>query len=431
MIKNKYSTRFKETLLAFLLPASGIMTAYAITDPQPAQTDFKVERISEELPAVYVETNTYQSSYWVQEAVQAGDSLADVLTRMGVNQEDIKQIMAKNNANLDMKNLRTNQSVNIRIDSSGQVTDVQFFTDEELERNLVALEKVKGKWRISNAEIDMKTMPTLRSVQIRTSAIGDMLRAEIPSEVYIQLKEIFADSFNMSDLKEGDTVRLLYNSMYFRGQQMAVGDILAAEVVKDGKTYQAYYYSQGKGDEESGSYYDQNGKSLQQKEGFNTEPVAYTRISSPFGYRVHPVLHTVRMHTGIDYAAPTGTPLKAAADGEVIFKGWKGGYGNTVMIRHANGVETLYGHMSAFSPADGRVRAGEVIGFVGTTGRSTGPHLHYEARVNGQPVNPTTVALPTPKLTPTNMAAFRKQQKDASTMLSTIRSLPVSVAQLD
>nr|WP_306558718.1 peptidoglycan DD-metalloendopeptidase family protein [Neisseria subflava] len=407
------------------------MTAYAITDPQPAQTDFKVERISEELPAVYVETNTYQSSYWAQEAVQAGDSLADVLTRMGVNQEDIKQIMAKNNANLDMKNLRTNQSVNIRIDSSGQVTDVQFFTDEELERNLVALEKVKGKWRISNAEIDMKTMPTLRSVQIRTSAIGDMLRAEIPSEVYIQLKEIFADSFNMSDLGEGDTVRLLYNSMYFRGQQMAVGDILAAEVVKDGKTYQAYYYSQGKGDEESGSYYDQNGKSLQQKEGFNTEPVAYTRISSPFGYRVHPVLHTVRMHTGIDYAAPTGTPIKAAADGEVIFKGWKGGYGNTVMIRHANGVETLYGHMSAFSPADGRVRAGEVIGFVGTTGRSTGPHLHYEARVNGQPVNPTTVALPTPKLTPTNMAAFRKQQKDASTMLSTIRSLPVSVAQLD
>ena len=407
------------------------MTAYAITDPQPAQTDFKVERISEELPVVYVETNTYQSSYWAQEAVQAGDSLADVLTRMGVNQEDIKQIMAKNNANLDMKNLRTNQSVNIRIDSSGQVTDVQFFTDEELERNLVALEKVKGKWRISNAEIDMKTMPTLRSVQIRTSAIGDMLRAEIPSEVYIQLKEIFADSFNMSDLKEGDTVRLLYNSMYFRGQQMAVGDILAAEVVKDGKTYQAYYYSQGKGDEESGSYYDQNGKSLQQKEGFNTEPVAYTRISSPFGYRVHPVLHTVSMHTGIDYAAPTGTPIKAAADGEVIFKGWKGGYGNTVMIRHANGVETLYGHMSAFSPADGRVRAGEVIGFVGTTGRSTGPHLHYEARVNGQPVNPTTVALPTPKLTPTNMAAFRKQQKDASTMLSIIRSLPVSVAQLD
>ena len=226
-------------------------------------------------------------------------------------------------------------------------------------------------------------------------------------------------------------MRLLYNNMYFRGQQMGTGDILAAEIVKSGKTYQAYYYSQGKGDEESGSYYDQNGKSLQQKEGFNIEPVVYTRISSPFGYRVHPVLHTVRMHTGIDYAAPTGTPIKASADGVITFKGWKGGYGNTVMIRHSNGVETLYGHMSAFTPAEGNVRAGEVIGFVGTSGRSTGPHLHYEARVNGQPVNPTTVALPTPKLTPTNMAAFRQQQKTANTMLAAVRGLPVSVAQLD
>ena len=176
---------------------------------------------------------------------------------------------------------------------------------------------------------------------------------------------------------------------------MGTGNILAAEIVKGGKSYQAYYYSQGKGDEESGSYYDQSGKSLQQKEGFNIEPVVYTRISSPFGYRVHPVLHTVRMHTGIDYAAPSGTPIKATADGVITFKGWKGGYGNTVMIRHSNGVETLYGHMSAFTPAQGTVRAGEVIGFVGTTGRSTGPHLHYEARVNSQPVNPTTVALPT------------------------------------
>lgn len=419
------------SLLGMLLPVSGVMTAYAVTEPMPKANDFKVEKISEELPAVYVETGTFQSSYWAQEAVQQGDSLADVLTRMGVPQTDIAAIMAKNNASRDMKNLRTNQSVNIRVDASGQVTDVQFFSDEELERNLVSLEKVKGKWQASNAEVDMKTMPTLRSVHIRSSAIGDMLRAEIPSDVYIQLKEIFADTVDMQDLKEGDVIRLLYNSMYFRGQPMAAGDILAAEVVKNGKTYQAYYYSQGKGDEESGSYYDQNGKSLQKKAGFNTEPVSYTRISSPYGYRVHPVLHSVRMHTGIDYAAPTGTPIRAAADGVVTFKGWKGGYGHTVMLVHANGVETLYGHMSAFSDISGSVRAGDIIGYVGTSGRSTGPHLHYEARVNGQPVNPTTVALPTPKLTPGNMAAFRNRQKEADTTLAAVRGLPVSVAQVD
>ena len=419
------------SLLGILLPVSGAMTAYAVTEPVPEYQGFKVERVSEELPTVYVEAGNFQSSYWAQEVVQQGDSLADVLTRMGVPQTDIKQIMAKNSAERDMQHLRANQSVNIRIDASGQVTDVQFFTDEELERNLVALEKVKGKWQASTSEVDMKTMPTLRSVVVRTSARGAMAQAEIPVEIRESLSEIFSDVLSLEDLKEGDVIRLLYDSMYFRGQQMGTGNILAAEIVKGGQSHQAYYYSQGKGDEESGSYYDQSGKSLQQKEGFNIEPVVYTRISSPFGYRVHPVLHTVRMHTGIDYAAPSGTPIKATADGVITFKGWKGGYGNTVMIRHSNGVETLYGHMSAFTPAQGTVRAGEVIGFVGTTGRSTGPHLHYEARVNSQPVNPTTVALPTPKLTPTNMAAFRQQQKSANTILASVRGLPVSVAQLD
>ena len=419
------------SLLGILLPVSGVMTAYAVTEPVSNPQGIALERISEELPAVYIETNNFQSSYWAQEVVQQGDSLAAVLARMGVAQTDIKQIMAKNSADQNMQNLRANKSVNIRVDSSGQVTDVQFFTDEELERNLVALEKVKGKWQLSTSEVDMKVMPTLRSIVVRTSARGAMAQAEIPVEIRESLSEIFSDVLSLEELQEGDVVRLLYNNMYFRGQQMGTGDILAAEIVKGGKTYQAYYYSQGKGDEESGSYYDQNGKSLQQKEGFNIEPVVYTRISSPFGYRVHPVLHTVRMHTGIDYAAPTGTPIKASADGVITFKGWKGGYGNTVMIRHSNGVETLYGHMSAFTPAEGNVRAGEVIGFVGTSGRSTGPHLHYEARVNGQPVNPTTVALPTPKLTPTNMAAFRQQQKTANTMLAAVRGLPVSVAQLD
>lgn len=434
--KQPFSRRFwrskpvRWSLLGMLLPVSAVLTANAVTEPQPGH-GFKVERISEELPPVFVESGTFQSSYWVQEAVQQGDSLADVLTRMGVGKDDIKQIMAKNTAERDMKNLRADQSVNIRVNAAGEVTDVQFFSDEELERNLVALEKVKGKWQASTSDLDMKTMPTLRSVHIRSSAIGDMLRSEIPSDIYIQLKEIFADTVEMQDLKEGDVIRLIYNSMYFRGQQMAVGDILAAEIVKGGKTYQAYYYSQGKGDEESGSYYDQNGKSLQQKEGFTIQPVSYSRISSPYGYRVHPVLHTVRMHTGIDYAAPSGTPIKAAADGVVVFKGWKGGYGHTVMVRHNNGIETLYAHMSAFSTAEGAVRAGEIIGYVGSSGRSTGPHLHYEARVNGQPVNPATVALPTPKLTPNNMAAFRQQQKAANTTLAAVRGLPVTVAQLD
>lgn len=430
---NKFWTNkpVRWSLLGILLPISGVMTAYAVTDPNLKNSFFKIERVSEELPAVFVDTGTFQSSYWAQEAVQSGDSLADVLTRMGVAPNEIKQIMAKNNAERNMTQLRPGQSVNIRVDASGELTDVQFFNDEELERNLVALEKVNGKWRASRAEVDMKTMPTLRSIVVRTSARGAMAQAEIPVEVRESLQEIFKDTVNLDDLKEGDVVRLLYNSMYFRGQQMGTGDILAAEITKGGKIYQAYYYSQGKGDEESGNYYDASGKAIQAKEGFSQHPLPGARISSPYGYRVHPVLRSVRMHTGIDYAAPSGTPIRAPADGEMIFKGWKGGYGNTVMIRHKNGMETLYGHLSAYSQSAGAVRAGDIIGYVGSTGRSTGPHLHYEVRISGQPVNPATVALPTPKLTPDNMAAFRKQLRESDASLAAIRDIPVSVAQLD
>ena len=178
------------SLLGILLPVSGVMTAYAVTEPMPRDSGLKVERVLEELPSVYVETGSFQSSYWAQEAVQTGDSLADVLTRMGVAEAEIKQIMAKNNPERNMNQLRAGQSVSIRVNASGQVTDVQFFTDEELERNLVALEKVNGKWQASTSEVDMKTMPTLRSVIVRTSARGAMAQAEIPVEIRESLSEI-------------------------------------------------------------------------------------------------------------------------------------------------------------------------------------------------------------------------------------------------
>lgn len=420
------------SILGVLLPVSGMVAAYAVNEPPPEKELFRAERVVEELPPVYVESGIVNGSYWAQEAVQPGDSLTDVLHRIGVSEENIRQVLVHSAIDRDLIQLRAGQSVNVRFDASGDATDVQFFNDDDNGfRDLVAIEKVNGKWGASTSAIDMETMPTLRSVLIRTSARGALAQAGVPVEIRESLSEIFNDVVKVEELGEGDSIRLLYNSMYFRGQEMATGDILAAEVVKGGKTYQAYYYSQGKGDEESGSYYDQHGKALHLTDGFNVKPVEYTRISSPYGMRVHPVLHTVKMHTGIDYAAATGTPIRATADGTLTFKGWKGGYGNTVVLMHSNGIETLYAHMSAFSPAQGKVKAGEVIGYVGSTGRSTGPHLHYEVRKNGQPMNPTAIALPTPKLTPANMAEFRKQQNAHSATLAAVRHLPVSVTQLD
>ena len=417
------------SLLGILLPVSGVMTAYAVTEPLPQPSLYQAERITQELPAVYVDSGAYQGSYWAEEAVEPGDTLTDVLTRLNVPQASIKSVLAKSPIDTKLKQLRAGQTVSVRLDSSGDITDIQFFNDDDNgERNLVAIEKVNGKWQASASAVEMETMPSLRSVVVRTSARGAMAQAGIPVEVRESLSELFSNNVDLDSLQSGDTIRLLYNSMYFRGQEMATGDILAAEIVKGGKTHQAYYFAQE--DDQGGSYYDQNGKSLA-KGGFSTQPVAFTRISSPYGVRFHPVLRTVKMHTGIDYAAAAGTPIKAPADGTVTFKGWKGGYGNTITLQHSNGVETLYGHMSAFAPISGSVRAGDIIGYVGSTGRSTGPHLHYEARINGQPVNPTTVALPTPKLNSVDLAAFRKQQQAASHTLAAVRNLPVTVAQID
>ena len=143
-------------------------------------------------------------------------------------------------------------------------------------------------------------------------------------------------------------------------------------------------------------------------------------VSSPFGVRFHPILRTIKMHTGIDYAAPTGTPIVAPSEGVVEETGYKGGYGHTIILRHNDNMQTLYAHMSNYGRfgVGSRVKAGDVIGYVGSTGRSTGPHLHYEVRINGQPVNPVTVAIPSKKLNAQELAQFKKEQRNLDNILA-------------
>ncbi|MDO5058864.1 MAG: M23 family metallopeptidase [Neisseria sp.] len=419
----------RNALLAAALSACAV-TAYAVTEPQPKQPDYQTARVVEELPAISFAETERPGSYWTEEAVQEGETLSDTLGRLGMPAAEIRQILGKKSIDGKLQILKSGQTFSVRVDSAGQATDIQFFHDDDNgERNLVAVEKVNGKWQVSSSEINIETMPTLRSVVVRTSAKGSLAQAGVGVSLRESLRDIFSDRFNVDELQNGDQIRLLYNTMYFRGQAVDNGDILAAEIIKNGKSYKAYLYDNG---DEGSSYYDEKGKPLKAAStaGFNFQPVKGARISSPFGTRVHPIFHTVRMHTGIDYAAPIGTPVYAPADGVMTFKGWQGGYGHTVMLKHSNGVETLYAHLSAFSPAQGNVKAGEVIGFVGSSGNSTGSHLHYEARINGSPVNPATVALPAPKMETVNMAKFRKQQTQADSLMVAIRDLPVTVARL-
>lgn len=218
--------------------------------------------------------------------------------------------------------------------------------------------------------------------------------------VGLQLAEVFRYDIDFAqELQPGDTFTLVLEKVWRDGKYLRDGEILAAEFVNAGHRYRAIRYTLPDGHHE---YYTPDGKSL--RKAFLLAPVQFSRISSGFGLRWHPILNHMRAHKGIDYAAPVGTPIRAAGDGRVAFRGVQGGYGNVVMLAHSGGVETVYGHMSHFAPGmfvGKRLKQGDLIGYVGMTGLATGPHLHYEYRVGGVHRNPASIkTLPALPITP-------------------------------
>ncbi|MEG2393296.1 MAG: peptidoglycan DD-metalloendopeptidase family protein, partial [Pseudomonas sp.] len=195
------------------------------------------------------------------------------------------------------------------------------------------------------------------------------------------------------DIRQGDEFDVIYEQKVVNGKAVGTGPILSARFTNRGKTYTAVRYTNKQG---NSSYYTADGNSM--RKAFIRTPVDFARISSKFSMgRKHPILNKIRAHKGVDYAAPRGTPIKAAGDGKVLLAGRRGGYGNTVIIQHGNTYRTLYGHMQGFAKGvktGGSVKQGQVIGYIGTTGLSTGPHLHYEFQVNGVHVDPLGQKLP-------------------------------------
>jgi len=230
--------------------------------------------------------------------------------------------------------------------------------------------------------------------RIETSLFESAAAAGMPDKLIMNLAGIFAwDIDFVLDIRKGDDYYILYEEIYQEGKFVTSGEIIAAEFNNNGRTFQAVRFV-----DESGrsDYFTPEGRSV--RKAFIRAPVDFTRISSAFNpNRRHPILNTIRAHRGVDYAAPGGTPIKAAGDGKVIFRGRKGGYGNAVIIQHGGNITTLYAHMSKFANSariSSRVRQGDVIGYVGATGLATAPHLHYEYQLNGVHRNPRTVELP-------------------------------------
>lgn len=413
-------------LVLFLL----LILIISVSSQKPSTSTYRAEKVIINLPEVNIKTSQANLDFWRDEVVQAGDTIEMVLGRFGISETEINRITSIETIKKQVHHLQVNQVFSIRTDNNGKLTDIQFFNDDgNGEKNLVVLKKIDDHWQAGINSVDTETLPTLKAVVVKTSARGALAQAGIPVEIRESLREIFRDKIDINTLESGDKIRLIYDILYYRGQQLGTGDIRAAEISRHGQLYRAYYYETG--DDNNGQYYDENGKPS--RKGFTSAPVEGARISSPFGIRFHPIRQTLRMHSGIDYAVASGTPIRAPSDGVVTSIGVKGGYGNAIMLRHSDSMQTLYGHMSAFANirAGQHIRAGEIIGYVGSTGVSTGPHLHYEVLINGQPVNPTSVALPTKKLNTQELADFKKKLQHWKQQLNSVPNMSVTVAQLD
>ncbi len=258
------------------------------------------------------------------------------------------------------------------------------------------LDVVRQNERFEAKLIDnpVETQVRTAGATIDSSLFQAAAAANISDLVALKLANVFAwDIDFVLDIREGDRFTVMYEQIYQQGKYLRDGEVLAAEFVNNGKVYRAVRFVSDSG---NAGYYTPSGAAM--RKAFLRAPVEFTRVSSAFNpHRRHPILNTIRGHMGTDYAAPTGTPVHAAGDGRVTFTGWRGGYGNAVLITHGSEVSTLYGHMSRFARqvhVGTRVQQGEVIGYVGMTGLATGPHLHYEYLTNGVHRNPQTVKLP-------------------------------------
>ena len=323
--------------------------------------------------------------------VQSGDSLYAIFKRSGVPPTELARLLEAGKEAQQLRRLRPGQEVILRVSERGQLHDLSVSLDETQ-----TLRAVRSG---ENFTVEVEHEPLEHRSASASAVIEDALflagqREGLSDRLIMELVEIFGWDVDFAlDVRAGDHFTVLYDELFKDGVKVRDGHILAAEFVNRGRTIRAIRFVDETGRAE---YFSPQGLSM--RKAFLRTPVEFSRISSRFSIgRMHPVLQRMRAHKGVDYAAPTGTPVRAAGNGRVEVAGWKGGYGTTVVLQHGSTYTTLYAHLSRLHPgmrSGVRVRQGDIIGYVGQTGLATGPHLHYEFRVRGVHQDPLQVKLP-------------------------------------
>ena len=344
--------------------------------------------------------------------VSKGETFADIFKKYGLDMRDLFQLREASAAVHRLRSLYPGRTYKIIVDGSNQVESLVYSIDED---NLLHITRGETGFEAQKIAVKYEKRIQYMGGLIRDNLISSLGEDREKVKVALQLSDIFAWDIDFtSDLREGDTYKILVEGYYLDGVLKKYGDILSAEFVNQGDTFRAYRYGiNGQVD-----YFDGEGNSL--KKAFLKAPLNFRRISSYFsGSRFHPILRIRRPHHGLDYAAPAGTPVSAIGEGMIEFAGHRGQYGKLVIIKHTNGWRTYYGHLLRIMKGvrkGAKIHQGQVIGRVGSTGLATGPHLHYELRINNKPVNPLSVKMPRGEPIPENLlVAFKtfRNQMDA------------------
>ena len=408
------------------LPLFGVVAAFGLA-PDTNALNITPETVTQAivLPALAHagDTGTFER----ESVIQPGDTLTSALSRLNIDDREIQRLMATNAVRKLAASIRPGKRIQATTTQDGQLLGIQF---ERNDGTSLTVSRQDDSFVAEESKALLETRVVMRSGRILSSLYGATDSAGIPDSIANQLAETFSTSLDFrEDLRRGDTFSVIYTVDYRNGEPVAAGRLLAAEFVNAGKPYRAVLFRDASGRE---GYYTPEGESL--KKGFLRSPLEFSRVTSSFSNsRKHPVYGFHRAHTGVDFGAPTGTRVKATGDATVVFAGRKGGYGNLVILRHPNGYETYYAHLSRFAPGmrPGRpVGQGDVIAYVGSTGASTGPHLHYEVRIAGRPQNPMAIKLPgSPPLAAGQRATFVAQTSDWSEKLALLRG--TNLAALD
>jgi murein DD-endopeptidase MepM/ murein hydrolase activator NlpD len=369
------------------------------------------------LPPLPIQPSVPAVEDWQVVRVQSGQTLADIFHDRDLSPNDLARILSSGKDVDALKKIHPGDEIAFLLGGSGELRALRFDRDP-VNRVTLLFKNVSGPLveEVTPRAVERREHVAHGVIEGSLFAAGN--QAGMSNAMILKLAKVFGYDIDFAqDLQAGDSFTVIYDDVYRDGEYLHEGDIIAAEFINDGHRYTAMRFQKPDGDI---AYYSADGHPL--KKAFMRTPVDFTRISSTFGLREHPILGYMKMHKGVDYAAPMGTPIYAAGDGTIVFRGQKHGYGNFVILQHSKDISTAYGHMSRFAANERvgeHVRQGQIIGYVGMTGMATGPHLHYEFRVDGQQRNPLTVTLPPPE--PLSGALMAQFKRDNAPLLARIQ----------